>query len=87
MVIIWLASFIEFAPRNDRNPAGEFIALTELTNAFLLHELYKSHAVFAFIIMFTFCTITITSGFWGFGTGKYPSSTSTNEDCYGEQAY
>lgn len=45
MVIYCWAASMELEPRKERKPAGVPMALTELTNAFLLHELYKSHAV------------------------------------------
>jgi hypothetical protein len=81
------ASSAALCPWNVKNPAGELIALTEDTKDILLHELYKSQAVWAYTVNYSFWTYKMLSGFWGSGIGCNPYSTFIKSAWLGEQAY
>ena len=71
--IYWNASSTALWPWNVKNPAGDCIALTDETKLFLLQLLYKSQAVCASTVNVTNWTVTFCPGFYGSGTGTYPS--------------
>ena len=64
----WWDCETPLCPWNVRNPAGELIALTDVTNGTLLHELYRSHAVFA---------STVTVSFWAVRNEPYLAGSGT----------